>query len=690
VIQIPFLDRGLSLLDEGSAVALADALARGGLLYAEHRSFVSPLTNELLALAFRVFGAQLWVGRLFQAIVFSGCTLLCFAILRQLVSTRWAVCGGLAMLALKPLAYPLWTIVNYSQVAMLFVLLALWAWLRAIPERRGVWILLAGVFIGLAGMAKQNLGVVVAASTALALVLDWAMDSDRRGADLARRSALLATGAALPVAVIVGRYALLGSADDFFRQAVLGLVTVAETAPVALPPILPWAMQDTTAGLLAFAYFPPAVVDLIFQNRLPITSPLLFPGMELFAKAAYYVPALLGLLAAATVVLRAQRTRGRVHRSGRVAVILLSALAYISMLYRADWAHLVNVYPPLIVLMVVALAVRTALARVVGSALLILWLGVGGLVATAALTAHSVLIETPSTALHATLATGIDVKRVLRWLDQQPRDEPIAFMPAQPLYYFLAGRTMPLSYDLVMPGTLVDEGDEVIARELLDVDTVVYDPSPPFFVNPLGEFAPLASRVLAERFEIEKILARRAIVLRSSERLPARQPVVLDLWERARVQAEAGGTPETWMFYRVLSAPPARGADAACFSVAHRVEAGQVLATTPLLDPATWLPAQTTGRRRGVATARGWIEIETSAGDRTRLQQLELAADHPPRSLQLSLDAWSGHSVKIRFCSSHTLARVAGGRVRPAMLVGWAEPRILGSAGSSARAAPAP
>ncbi len=139
-LQVPFLRRGISFYDEGSILAIADALHRGELLYRDRATPTAPLTYELMGVLFDLFGPHLLVGRILQAVVFVLCVLAVYAILRHFMGVRAACLGALALLPLKTLAFPFWTVVNYSQVAMLFWLAttaALLQYLRLWPLALG-------------------------------------------------------------------------------------------------------------------------------------------------------------------------------------------------------------------------------------------------------------------------------------------------------------------------------------------------------------------------------------------------------------------------------------------------------------------------------------------------------------------------------------------------------------------------
>ena len=88
-------------------------------------------------------------GRILQVLAFSGCVMLGYAILRRVVSERAALLGAAALIALKPIAFQTWTMLNYSQVAMLLALAELLLELRFFERRRLLWLAASGATAGL-------------------------------------------------------------------------------------------------------------------------------------------------------------------------------------------------------------------------------------------------------------------------------------------------------------------------------------------------------------------------------------------------------------------------------------------------------------------------------------------------------------------------------------------------------------
>ena len=77
--------------------------------------------------------AHIMIGRVLQALIFIGCGLAIYRIMRDLASARAAWLGAIAFMAIKGHAFPFWTLINYSQLAMLITL-----WVIVFLQRHGV------------------------------------------------------------------------------------------------------------------------------------------------------------------------------------------------------------------------------------------------------------------------------------------------------------------------------------------------------------------------------------------------------------------------------------------------------------------------------------------------------------------------------------------------------------------------
>jgi hypothetical protein len=653
-VQVPFFARGLSLLDEGSVLTIADALARGETLYRERISVVAPLTYEGLALAFRAFGTGLAVARAVQALVFVASLLLVLRVLRSLASEGWALAGALSLLALKPLAFQLWTMANYSQVgalALLGVLAAVCAWLE---RRRGALLVLAGVAGGLAFLAKQNLGALAAGAAGAALLADAWATAPRSFARLGGRAALLLAGAALPVACAAAGYAASGALPAAWARAVVGVAALGSDAwSLPLPPLAPWDDADPDAGLRLFAYFPASVVALALAGGLALTTSWVAPALEAAVKLCYFAP----LFAIGALVVRGVRRRA----PAPLACALVAAGAWASMLYRPDWAHLMNVWPMLHVALAAALAQAAPRVRAaLGALALAVWLGAAAIAAWALAALDWERVETARGALAVSATDAPAFASLLAWEAAQPPAARIAFLPSIPALHFFTGRPPPLAADMLLPGVFAAGDDQRLARQLAGVDAVLWASAKlPWVGADAVDVAPALAEALATEFRFTRRVAPGYFAFGRAAPPPA---------EPAASLFDAGGAApgfgaERWLFHRVWAAA-LDGGERRCVELPWRVAAGQRVVAAPMADPALW----------GTDEA-ALLEFELAAGARgapaTLARRAQLAANAGPGRLELPLTLPPGAEAVLRFCAW----RLGAARDTP-LVAGWGEPRV--------------
>lgn len=663
-VQLPLLSRGVSLLDEGSVVAIADALARGEVLYRDRIAVVGPLTYEALAAAFAVFGTEIAVARAFQAAVFLVCVMLVLAVLRRVTSEAFALAGALSLLALKPLGFQLWTLANYSQVAMAALLLTLWALLRWLARPRGTDLALAGLAGGLVFLSKQNLGAVAALAVGASVLVVWWRSPPRRLARLLGQAGVLGGAALLPVLAAALAYQSSDALPAVWMRTIESMGALADDWRMPFPPLAPWGSGDAAWGLRAFAYFPQPLVELALAGGFDLAAPPLSQAIEWLVKACYLAP-LLGIALIAGGALRADAAA-----APRLACALFAAGAYASLSYRPDFAHLMNVWPALHVAFVAGIAVcgrrlRAVLALAGGG----VWLALSGLTGWAVAALDWQPLASPRGELHAPRETARTLRTVLDWAAAQPAAERIAFLPAVPALHFLADRPLPLAADALIPGVLAVGDDERLARELDAVEHVVYaTQSLPWVRDDVVDVAPQLSFALATRFRLVRQLAPGYLLLEREPR--ARAEAVHPLWDAAH----AGPQREHWLFHRVLAFALQPG-ERRCAEALWRVASGDRLVATPLARSALW-----PGDPHGAAS----LEFELSAsagGDEAAATRFgRLAAGAAPAPWQLALELADGAEVLLHFC----VRRAPAGRGGAGPIdAGWAEPRVERAAGAT-------
>jgi hypothetical protein len=686
LVQLPFLDRGISFWDEGSILAIADALRQGGRLYADHVTPVAPLTYELLAALLGWLGPSLWVGRALQALVLSGCVALVYAIVAPLAGRRPALLGAVAILGVKPLGFPLWTIVNYSQIALLWCLLVVLSVVRFLPARRIAWLVAAGLGVGLTIVTKQNLGAMIGAVAAATVAFDWLRDPPRRAGELVGRAVALGGGGALVVVATLVPFALRGSLGALYERVVLGSLYLAQPYFVPLPAFDLWSLRPAEIAPRVFSYFPSPLFDLLTEGRLDPGRWLLFFGVEHLVKLAYYLPV---LFFAAGVLSLARGMRSAEPRgtwSARLCVLLFAVASYASMLYRADWTHLLNVYPAVLLLATLLLARAPGRAgRMAAAGCGALWAASSAAMVFVVFASQNAPVETPRGRLWGLASQSAEIRAVLGHQAAQPPGTSFLFVRSDPLYYFLAGLRIPIPFDLVVPGYLTPEDDAALAERLGEIDHIVYDPAwIPTMPTPITEYLPGTSAALARGFRIDRILTANAFVL--ERRMDVARPDdedVEDVWERfagdLRGAGAGGENPfepardggfhrASWMMYRVVAAGLSARAEPACFAWSHRAAAGESVSVLPVMNPALWIWAK---QKPGAVRVRYEIAARTRSGPRIVLYSERRPAAPPAAAVRAPLDALAGQDIDLEFCTQLAVGPPLG------VVAGWAEPHVV-------------
>ncbi len=692
LLQIPFLRLGLSHLDEGSVLAIADSLHRGEVLYGNRLTHISPVTFELLAGFFDVFGATLLTARSFQALWFVGCVVLVHEILLRVVPRPWALAGGIAVLGIKSLAFPFWTVANYSQLALFLCLGSAYAAMRYLENHRFTWLAGAGLGIGLTLATKQNLGAYLSILLALAVAFD-AIYERASIPRTAGRLGLLVFTACLPVAILLGRFAYLGTLDGFLERAVFGIFQLPGSYRLPLPSLRLWAFQLEEMGTLSFTYFPVAITQLSWQGELNLYSRATVFAIETAVKLIYYVPVL--SMGAACVFLVRDGRRGlpRERWSPQALLALFAAMAFASMLYRPDWIHLTNVYPVLLLLCVWVFhrfVVHSRWARVPVLGLASLWIAAALGCGYAIFRTHTTPFETPAGKMILTPIDAESIAPLLDFLETRPAAEPILIFPAEPVFYFLARRPVPIRFEHIMPGLLLPGDDATLADDLARVDRVIFNPHIfPTVSVPVTDFAPRLVQTLATDFEVERVLSPRAIVLTRRDPAPDRLETRVDFWSEFNPTAYPAIDEDldkqvpkawprsiertTWLMYRVIATPLDIDRESACVGVRHSVETGDRLAFRPAFHPGSWSGALLAPPGLPV---RFRIEIRTPFKTPRIVYESEQIANPMGDEREIDLAPWTGKNIGVRFCAELVLPE-EDPSPKTYLAVGWAEPRIV-------------
>lgn len=699
-LQWPLRLRALSLVDEGLVVQVADDLLHGRRLYADAVAYAWPGAFWLTAGVFALAGTSVETARTLALVVFALAIALAYLIARWTLGRFGALVVALVFLAYRVWAYPHWQMVNYSPLAMMWLLAAVWASGEAIARQRMLWAVAAGIMAGLAAISKQDLGLATVGLLGAALALAPAGGGRQR-----------LGGFALGAAAVLGTTLLVLAAQGvlvpWFHETVLApLYAVQNFEYPARPPLWPLFVQDAGLRARAFSYLPSVLVDLhwsaIVGSRLWRETAVI----DAFVKVLFHLPWLLPL-AAVPLVLHDLRGRAGGVRDQRFVVLVAAAVAAAVAFNRPhDWVHLLVLYPPTL-LVLAALVARGAerggrVGALVGGAALAIALGLAAGSAWLALglvRRHDTPVRSARGTLYAPAEQARPVQALLDALGERPRS-PLASWPYHPLVNFLADRPPLSRYYILWPVDRHAGRDAEILATLAahpDADIAYSQMQVPHYPRPQA-YAPLLFAHLADAWEVGAVFGGEPggfTLLHATRRAhpPPGRSLLPELL-RAPVQllpVDGAGEPQPtdaperlvgeaiWPFHRVLRmatlpglwtrvALPLLPAAGDRFEVAF--------GTNPDYLGTIFAP----GARFAIRIAADGTEEEVFAAS---CDPSARASDRSWRQVQVDLAPWHGRAIVLALQVS-SLVPVAPERLDVA---GWADPRLVSPASASRSAA---
>ena len=314
-----------NLVEEGLVLHIAERLARGEHLYRDVVFFTGPLPFELLAGLFRIFGAEIAVGRTFMVGVQGAATGLAFAFARRAGAGPFAHAAAAVVAASPLLLFPLLSLFYYTPLALHLSSLAAFAALLGITTP--AWAAVAGALGGAVALCKQTLGVVLSTALLGALVALSA-----RGGRT-RRVLAFAGGGVAAAAVTLLAFAVRGDLAALVRWLVV--VPLSLESQYNSPMINFWPPGEIAPELLGNkALYLPSHWFQLYGILTRVT-----PWMVLSTQVLYALP-----FVALAVSLLVRLVRPLPAAVWLNAAVLLALTA--NLFPRADWGHLVYVLPP--------------------------------------------------------------------------------------------------------------------------------------------------------------------------------------------------------------------------------------------------------------------------------------------------------------------------------------------------------
>jgi len=515
VAQLPSFDRSVVPMDEGQLLAIAGRLLDGEVLYRDIYTGIFPGVYYGTALLLRIFGEDAVVTRWMQLVLNAAVAGCLWSLGRRVMGRVWAALAPVLYMALVAFAFPTLTMVNYSSLSLTFGLFALCFLLRHLEGGRLMDAVVCGALLGACGIVKQNFGAL--AVLALGIGLIWA----RREAPGGRRAtwaaglALLGSGAALGLAMLLA-LASLGAVSDFVQQT---LVVIYESQLEAfndpIPPIL--GSHPENDSRFVFLYTPSALFNYLMRGEtffgLEVSAALCSAAIRLV-----YGATLACLVAGALLLWLDRRDENRERRNATRAVVVFAIVMFPGIFPLAIWSHLALILPP-VLLLPGLLGQRLEERMPPGSPARHAWRAAYAAMALCALLVLGRVsldlqrwYDQPLGISRASLFVDARLKVLLRGSTRflsrcASPAEPVFVAPHMAILYFLAERRNPTPYDLVIPGDV--KGAEIVARlEATATRCVVYSPQMYAEFAPFDELFPEVARLLDESY-------RRAVVIQA-------------------------------------------------------------------------------------------------------------------------------------------------------------------------------
>jgi hypothetical protein len=469
-VSAPVADCWFPLNDEGALLTNAARILRGAVFYRDLDAYPFPAPTYLLAAAMGLLGEDVAVARGLAAAIYVAVALGLYACAVQVLPRSRAALVALLLLGCKGWAWPAFTSYFYSDVAFLGAVGATACLLRFGSVGRGAWLALAGIGTALSILSKQSLGLLLAALFGGLLLLPGVRPGLPGLARMApaRRASCFALAAAAPCLLALAYFAWHGVAGHMLESGLLRPFTgYLPTSAIPFGPMLQWWEAGSLGWFWGAPYIATPLWNLIAKTTFSSAAAerISWLGAELASRALYSSVPL--LLAWAGLRMARELWTGRRLRADTEACLPIAALALAatgSAFPRADFFHVMSVYPALVLLWM-ALRARRPVSRVEAGA--VAALAAGGLLLLAALVQR--------------LDQRVELERGRLWVEDAsrwpgplvrelqavvPPGESFFVYGSEATLYFLADRYFPWPFAQLYPGQAGNDGGRALAEIL--------------------------------------------------------------------------------------------------------------------------------------------------------------------------------------------------------------------------------
>ncbi len=495
--------------DEGAVLTNAVKILHGGVFYRDIDAYPYPAANYAVALAMAVFGEAVGVGRALAGAVFCATVLaLYFAALPLLGRARAALFGA-SLLAFKLLGFPVFTTYSYWDLSFCFGCLALPLVLAEGPRER-LRLFVAGLCLAVSFAAKQNVGIYVAAALLAQLALPHVFLRTARvpGRVTAGRIGAVASGIAAGVLPMFGYFAAQGVLPAMLHSGFVRPFT--GYLPLSGIPagymLAWWDFGATRAENVGGIYLPLLPWHLLMAGAVPFEDlyGVYWASVEFFARLLYTsLPAV--FVWPLWLWLRSWRGERRALPAVQIRLLLLAQLAFgfvLSAFPRADWAHVISIYPVVWLLIFASWTPGRRASRLEAAGVAALLIACTGLtVAAHARATYHLQLERADLWIEPDTAWLEPVVRAIQ--REVPPGAPFFVYGHEAHVYFLADRYSSWPYAQLYPGqTGPGRGRAVVQRLRSEPPRLIYRgmlgwPGTPW----LPGYAPALHRYLRAHFE---------------------------------------------------------------------------------------------------------------------------------------------------------------------------------------------
>lgn len=513
----PLSYRSIVLSDEGLVLQQALDILHGKILYRDMDAFVSPGIWYLLAGVFALVEPSILAGRMVAWVSYVCLVLVCYRIVDRLAGPFHALAATAALVVAYVWAFPAWTFPFYSQYAVLFAMAALERVLAWCHSRKTLDLFFVGTFIGLSIAFKQNYGMGALAGVAAAILV-IGVERRERGLELLKgwtaAAVWTAVGVGAVLAPIIAYFASAGALGPLYRSLVVHPFTFMGHQSISyLFPSFFFLAPGSFRGLDRFTYGAVPWIRLGGPTDWLVDLPIGLYPLERLHVLLYWFPPI-AILALLWFALRRRES----PQAGMAAVALVGGGTFLGVLPRADFAHLMNVYQPVLVVGVLLggqllrawrgrESKRTRRARLLASALL------GAYVLLALFWYNRIRVQyseplqlARSGVLTSLIEADLIEEQVAMLRDRTSEDEALLTVPDLTMYNFLADRPVPSRYyNLYEHHIAHDDGEQVVAGAEANRVRWVLARYNNFFSDRVGlrEYAPILWQYLRHNFRIE-------------------------------------------------------------------------------------------------------------------------------------------------------------------------------------------